>query len=494
MKRGQGETVEEPARDVPVYGHCDVLVVGGGPAGLCAAIAAAREGAEVVLLERYGHLGGLSTGGLVFWIDRMTDWQGNLLVAGIGQEMIERAGAEATLGPPRELWGSTDPTQAAYWRERTSALRGVVQWSPTVDPEVLKLVSNDLVREAGVTTLLHCWAVAAIRTGNPLASQGEGAGGEDAPTVTGVIFESKEGRKALLAKVVIDCTGDGDVFALAGAEFENDFDDEGAHARINTSWRFGNVDMRRYLDFRMIQPREHADLMARAQGAGINIRAHPTAYDSVALFMTPKMSGYSALSVEDLTAVEFRSRDIMRDGLAWFRNHVPGFERAWILDSASQIGTRHARRLAGVERVTLDHWRNDGAYEDSIGLCPGLTPAFPTLEIPYRSLVPETMDGMLAAGRNSSCDTRAHAALREVPECWVMGEAAGVAAALAVSAGVQPRDVSVSDLQARLSQRGAIVNRRAGAGPTTLSADAYEDFKGSIHYSTPGLEPAKGRG
>ena len=349
MRRGDGQTVEEPARDVPVYGHCDVLVVGGGPAGLCAAIAAAREGADVVLMERFGHLGGLSTGGLVFWIDRMTDWQGNLLVAGIGQEMIERAGTEATLGPPRELWGSTDPTQAAYWGQRTSALRGVVQWSPTVDPEVLKLVSNDLVRESGVTTLLHCWAAGALKDGGH--SRGPAEGAHESPdlrpvdvaateTVTGVIFESKEGRKALLAKVVIDCTGDGDIFALAGAEFENDFDDNGAHARVNTSFRFGNVDMRRYLDYRMLNGREHGELMAKAQAAGINLRAHPTPYDSVALFMTPKMSGYSALSVEDLTAVEFRSRDIMRDGLAWFRNNVPGFERAWIAPRRLARATR----------------------------------------------------------------------------------------------------------------------------------------------------------
>ena len=502
MRQPGGETVREPARDVPVYGHCDVLVVGGGPAGLCAAIAAAREGADVVLMERYGHLGGLATGGLVFWIDRMADWQGNLLVAGIGGEMIDRAGPEATLGPPQELWGSTDPTQAAYWGQRTSALRGVVQWSPTIDPEVLKLVSNDLVREAGVTTLLHCWAAAVLKDRGHPHDPAEGAhegsnadsrtGGKDG-TVSGVVFESKEGRKALLAKVVIDCTGDGDIFAQAGAEFENDFDDEGAHARINTSFRFGNVDMRRYLDFRMLNVREHGELMAKAQQAGINLRAHPTPYDSVALFMTPKMSGYSALNIADLTAVEFRSRDVMRDGLAWFRNHVPGFERAWILDSASQIGTRHARRLSGVERVTLDQWRNDGAYEDSIGLCPGLTPAFPTLEIPYRSLVPVRMDGMLAAGRNSSCDTRAHAALREIPECWVMGQAAGVAAAMAVNAGIQPRDVPVPALQSRLEKQGAIIHRRPDAGPVTMG-DAYEDFKGSIHFSTPGLEPAKGRG
>jgi FAD dependent oxidoreductase len=476
MRAGSGETVEEPQRQIPVYGHCDVLVVGGGPAGFCAAVAAAREGADVVLMERFGYLGGLATGGLVFWIDRMTDWQGNLVVAGLGAELMERCGPEATLGPPKQLWGSKDPVAAAYWGQRTSALRGVVQWSPTIDPEAMKLVSNDMVRESGVTTLLHSWAVAAIREGDD---------------VKGVIFESKEGRKALLAPVVIDCTGDGDIFALAGAAFENDFDDEGAHARINTSFRFGNVDMRRYLDFRMTQADEHSRLMRMAVDSGINMRAHATPYDSVALFMSPKMSGYSALSIADLTAVEFRSRDIMREGLHWFRNHVPGFERAWIMDSAPQIGTRHARRLAGAERVTLDAWRNDGASDTSIGLCPGMTPAFPTLEIPYGSLVPTRLEGMLAAGRNLSADPRSHAALREIPECWVMGHAAGIAASLALSRGVRLRNVPVEDLQSKLEKQGAVVHRRADDVPLT-QGDANEDFKGSIHYATPGLDPAKG--
>jgi FAD dependent oxidoreductase len=476
MRDATGETIEEPQRQIPVYGHCDVLVVGGGPAGFCAAVAAARDGADVVLMERFGYLGGLATGGLVFWIDRMTDWEGNLVVAGLGAELMERCGPEATLGPPKELWGSKDPVAASYWGQRTSALRGVVQWSPTIDPEMMKLVSNDMVREAGVTTLLHSWAVAAIREGDD---------------VKGVIFESKEGRKALLAPVVIDCTGDGDIFALAGAAFKNDFDDEGAHARINTSFRFGNVDMRRYLDFRMTQADEHSRLMRMAVDSGINMRAHATPYDSVALFMSPKMSGYSALSVADLTAVEFRSRDIMREGLHWFRNHVPGFERAWIMDSAPQIGTRHARRLAGAERVTLDAWRNDGASETSIGLCPGMTPDFPTLEIPYGSLVPARLEGMLAAGRNLSADPRSHAALREIPECWVMGEAAGAAAALAISHGVRLRDVPVTELQSKLEKGGAVVHRRPDAGPRT-QGDANEDFKASIHYSTPGMDPAKG--
>jgi len=459
--------IEEPARSTPVYGACDVLVIGAGPAGTAAAVAAGRLGADVVLLERYNHLGGLSTGGLVSWIDRMSDWDGRLVVAGIGAELVDRCGPDATVGPEPELWGSTDPVQAAYWRVRTAALREMVHWSPTVDPEVLKLVTNDIVRESNVHTLMHCWVVAAITTGN---------------RIEGVIFESKQGRFAVTAPVVIDCTGDGDVFAQAGATFDDDFDGESAHARLTTSFRFGNVDMRRYLDFRMRRQDDFAEVMKRAADQGIKLLAHATPYDSVALFLTPKMSGYSALDVADLTAVEFVSRDVARAGLAFFRQHVPGFERAWILDTASQVGTRHARRLVGSERITIDHWLADGSYADSIGLCPGMTPSFPTLEIPYRCMVPERLDGLLAAGRNLSADTRSHAALREIPECWAMGEAAGVAAVHAMEDSVELRAVDVARLQAQLVRQGAIVHRPdEPEEPVTTTTNVEAEFADSIH-------------
>jgi hypothetical protein len=459
--------VEEAARTTPVYATCDVLVIGGGPAGTAAAVAAGRLGADVILVERYNHLGGLSTGGLVSWIDRMTDWDGNLIVAGVGAELIDRCGPDATLGPAPELWGSTDPVQAAYWRVRTAALRDTVHWSPTLDPEVLKLVTHDIVRESRVRTLMHCWVVAAIVA--------DGA-------VRGVIFESKQGRHALQAGVVIDCTGDGDVFAQAGARFDNDVDEESAHARLNTSFRFGNVDMRRYLDFRMLEQERFAAVMQLAADEGIRLLAHPTPYDSVALFLTPKMGGYSPLDVADLTEVEFVSRDVARAGLHFFRQHVPGFERAWILDTASQIGTRHARRLVGAERITIEHWLADGSARDGIGLCPGMTPAFPTLEIPYRSLVPERVDGLLAAGRNLSADTRSHAALREIPECWAMGEAAGVAATQAIGAGTTVRDVDVAALQAQLRAQGAIVDRPGAQSDVTRDdIDLAAELVESIH-------------
>src|SRR5215831_5740265 len=179
----------EPAREVPVHLETDVLVVGGGPSGCAAATAAARLGADVTLVERYGHLGGLATGGLVFWIDRMTDWEGRQVITGYADDVLDRFPDEAILGPAPELWGSTDVEEVAYWRPRQKAFRGTVTWSPTVDPEWLKIVSVDLLEEAGAGIVLHSWAVDAIVE--------DGA-------VRGIVFESKQGRRAVLARTVVD--------------------------------------------------------------------------------------------------------------------------------------------------------------------------------------------------------------------------------------------------------------------------------------------------
>ena len=133
------------------------------------------------------------------------------------------------------------------------------------------------------------------------------------------------------------------MFAQAGAAFDDDVDSESAHARMTTSFRFGNVEMRRYLDFRMIYPEEYKEAMRKASQEGLSLLAHATPYESVALFLTPKMGGHSALNVADLTNVEFICRDIARKGLEFYRRHVPGFERAWI---SYRLADRHASRAA----------------------------------------------------------------------------------------------------------------------------------------------------
>jgi FAD dependent oxidoreductase len=445
-----GETITEAARRVPIFRSCDVLVAGGGPAGTAAAIAAARTGAEVVLIERHNHLGGLSTGGLVIWIDRMTGWSGEPVIRGIGAELLDRLPKEAVAGPPRAAWGSADAATAAYWKERTAAFHGIVTWSPTVDPENLKLASQEMVLAEGVHLVFHAWAAAPIL-------------GEDG-RVAGAVFESKEGRLAIRAKVTIDCTGDGDLFHRAGASSESDIDERDIHHCVNTAWLFAGTDMPRWIAFKTGDPEGFKAFMERGREAcgGLFERPFVSWRDDVALFMGPRLAGYSAVDVEDQTEVEIRSHRLMAQHLAVYRAHAPGFENAYMMLSAPQLGVRHARRLVGLGRVTREDWADDRPRPDEIGVSPSLSPKFPLVSVPYGCLVPRRIDGLLVAGRHISCDPSSHSFLREIPQCWLTGQAAGAAAALAASQGRAPREVPIAALQALLSRQGAWLRISAG--------------------------------
>jgi 2-polyprenyl-6-methoxyphenol hydroxylase-like FAD-dependent oxidoreductase len=436
---------DEPGRRIPVYHRCEVLVVGGGPSGTAAAAAAAKAGADVALLERYNHLGGLSTGGLVIWIDRMTDWQGELVIRGFAEELFDRLPADAVAGPSREDWGSQDPAKAAHWMQRTAAYHGVVTWSPTLDPERLKLLSQDILLERGVKLAYHSWAA------QPIVQDG---------AVTGVTFESKEGRMAIMAKVVVDATGDGDLFARAGAAFDNDIEEADVHHCMNTAWLFAGVDMNRWIDFKAGQPEAFAAFMAQGRATcGLFERPFVSWRNDVALFMGPRQTGYSALDVDDLTEVEVRSHRAMEKHLAYYRAHAPGFEQAYMILSAPQIGVRHARRLKGVDSVLRSRWPDGVALPDEVGVTPAVSPKFPNISIPYGALVPVALDGLLACGRHISCDKNSHGFMREIPQCWITGQAAGAAAALAVAQGVQPRAVDIARLQDMLLQQGVYLRQ-----------------------------------
>lgn len=451
-------TLHEPGRDIPVYRECEVLVVGGGPSGTAAAAAAARGGADTVLLERYNHLGGLSTGGLVLWIDRMTDWTGQLVIRGIAEELLDRLPPDAIAGPARADWGSTDAGKAHHWSFRTAAYHGVVTWSPTIDPERLKLVSQELLIERGVRLVYHSWACL------PLVEHGP-----NGRRVTGITFESKEGRMAIRAKVVVDATGDGDLFARAGAAFDNDIEEADVHHCMNTSWMFAGVDMDRWIAFRAAQPEAYNDFMARGRAAcGLFERPFVSWRNDVALFMGPRQSGYSALDVDDLTAVEVRSHRAMAAHLDFYKAHAPGFENAYLMLSAPQIGVRHARRLRGVDAVLRSRWPEGSPRPDEIGVTPAVSPKFPNISIPYGALVPESLDGLLACGRHISCDKNSHGFMREIPQCWITGQAAGSAAALAAKDGVAPRAVDIGRLQAALLDQGVYL--RAGAPAIAVAA------------------------
>ncbi|MDB5413046.1 MAG: FAD-dependent oxidoreductase [Rubritepida sp.] len=434
-----GETVAEAARDIPLHARCDVLVVGGGPSGVAAAVAAGRLGARTILLERYNHLGGLSTGGLVIWIDRMTDWSGRPVIRGFAEEFLDRLPREAKAGPPPAAWGNRDAATAAWWQARTAAFHGTVTHSPTCDPEVMKLTAMEMVLEAGAEILFHAWGA------EPIV--------EDC-AVRGCFFESKQGRRAILAGCVVDATGDGDLFARAGAAYDADIDENDIHHCMNTSWLFGGVNMPRYQRWRAEYPAGFGDFLQRGRDRfRLFERAFASWRDDVALFMGPRLSGYSAVNVDDLSSVEIQSHRLMAQHLSLYREQAPGFENAYLMLSAPQIGIRHARRLRGVASVRRVDW--DGRVTvDEIGVSPSLSPKIPNVSVPYGSLVPETLDGLLAPGRHLSCDPNSHSFLREIPQCWLTGQAAGVAAALAVAGKVAPRAVPIGELQARLRAGG----------------------------------------
>ena len=440
-------TVTEPAREVPVLHDVDVLVVGGGPAGTTAAIAAARLGARVLLTERYNHLGGLSTGGLVIWIDRMTDWDGKLVIRGLGEELLDRLPTGAVHGPDPSSWGSREIEAVARWKPRFSAHHDTVTWAPMIDPEHLKAASLAAVREAGAELLFHVWASSAIMEDGRLR---------------GVVFESKGGRFAITARVVVDTTGDGDVFHSAGEAAASDVEASSIQQCINTAWLWGGVDCERWLTFR--RSNEYEAFAARGrEEMGLFEWPMPSWRNDVAVFMGPRWAGYDGLDAHDLTEVELRSRDKMQELLAFYRAHAPGFRGAWLMLTASQIGVRLTRRLLGAQSLLREDWVAGRVHTTEIGVSPSLAPKWDSVSVPYGSLLPRGTRGLIVAGRHLSCDAASQTFMREIPQCWLTGQAAGAAAALAAAAGVEPAAVSVSDLQQALSGQGAYVRSVAPA-------------------------------
>lgn len=448
-RRGSDRRISEPARDLPVHTECDVLVVGGGPAGTAAAVSAARLGADVVLLERYNHLGGLSTGGLVIWIDRMTDWTGARVIRGFAEDLLDRLPRGALAGPDAAEWGSRDPQRVAHWALRSTAHHGVVTHAPTIDPEWLKAKSLDMAQEAGVHLIFHAWGARPIMEDDQVA---------------GCAFESKEGRKAILARVTIDATGDGDMFAGAGSAYDTNIDPRDIHGSMNTSWLFAGVDMDAFLRFRAETPDQFSQFMALGRER-IRFFERPTVSwrNDVAVFMGPRLAGYSALDVEDLSEVELTSHRLMVEHLEFYRAHAPGFSGAWMMLSAPQVGVRHGRRLSGRARVTRETW--DGRIlADEIGVSPSLAPKFANVSVPFGAMVPSDVRGLLAPGKHVSCDATSHSFMREIPQCWLTGQAAGVAAALAADSGIDPARVPIGDLRARLTSQGVFLQQLPGGG------------------------------
>jgi hypothetical protein len=446
-------TIIEPAREIKVLREADVVVVGGGPGGHSAAVAAARNGASTVLIERYGHLGGMATGGLVSMIPHLSGGTKEPQIAGLCQEWIERLDARgAAIHPKKEDLGSDDPEVINYWQNRGIWFlsdEGRVRLTVVMDPEILKCVLNDMVEEAGIKLLLHSWGTRAIVENNQ---------------VKGVIFESKSGRQAILAKVVIDATGDGDLLPSAGADFTAKMD---VHLRIRNLavvFKIGNVDLDRFIEFRQSEPERYAELVRQVFLAhGFPVGGFRGLHDGVVWVnnFVPGMGspGISPMNVEDLTLVELYVRKRMMITLEFYRKRVPGFEKAFILTTAPQIGTRGGRRVIGEYTLTEQDMHSGKIFEDTIAMAPHLehdiSPEHPIRCFPYRCLVPRKVEGLLVAGRSFSSEDRVNEMLNLMGHCIALGQAAGTAAGLAIKNDVRLRDVSYADLQETLHRQGA---------------------------------------
>ena len=390
--------VIQPQRELPVLDKTDVLVVGAGPAGVVAALAAKRTGADVTLVERYGQLGGQWTGGLVLIVAGVHDKTNKQVTQGIGEEILRRL----------------DKLDRGVMNRRPGV-------DPTVDAEAVKYVMVGMLREAGVRMFLHCWGVDAIVDGS---------------TVHGAVFESKSGRQAILAQQTIDATGDGDVYAAAGAEYER------IRFHIGLVCRIGNLD-------KVDQAKAKGAKRPRRLGGitpvpGVNwVNMHGPDGD--------------ALDVADLTKMELDHREQIWKDVEQIRK-TPGYEQVYLVETAPQLGVRMSRMLAGTERIMFADVMKGGKFASCIGVGGDWRQTKDRIgewQIPYGTLVPKKIDNVLATGRCVSGDPRLADYLRIIPTCFVTGHAAGCAAALAVQDKCRPRDVDVPKLQKVLKEQDA---------------------------------------
>jgi hypothetical protein len=436
--------ITEPAQDIKILTEAEVVVVGGGPGGHSAAVAAARNGAKTVLVERYGHLGGMATGGIVIQIPHMSDGSENQQIAGLTQEWIDRLDpVGGVLVPRRSDIGSKDEKLVSYWRRFMGNVnKGRIEYTAWVDPEILKCVLNDMVEEAKIKLLLHSWGTRAIVEDN---------------SVKGIVFESKSGRQAVTGKVIIDGTGDGDLLPSAGAEWEGGFDPSLRSSMLALVFRVGNCDYQKYCDFREKDPDKARDLSNEmTELVGTRLAPLPSHRNDV-MWVNNWIPNLDNLNVEHLTELEVSMRRMMRTGHDFMKKNIPGFENSFILDTASQTGTRGGRRVIGETRLTEEDLKNCTMYEDTIAVFPRMGPPSETggrfTYIPYRCLVPVKTEGLLVAGRSFSSSGQANNMANLIPHCIAMGQAAGTAAAIAVKENIQPRQVDYRKLQEKLMKQ-----------------------------------------
>ena len=416
------KTYHEPAREIPVAREADVIVVGGGPAGLAAAIASARAGAGTLLVERFGYLGGTATASLMACINgfrNQVEPDRTQVVRGIAEEIVLALKAIDGLG-------------ASPYKQKAYPTRpGRLEYSYAIDTEKFKYVTLKMCVDAGVDILLHTYCCDAIVEAGRLA---------------GVIVENKSGRQALMARVVVDASGDADVAARAGAPFWQTVADEA--------------------------PRLNDALMYRIEfGAGRPEGVHACDFGRNAVVWGPGVGPINGADGDELSRGEIDARLRVYDDFAEKQAQNPELADARVIETPPMLGVRQTRFVEGEYKLTADDAIAGRRFDDVVALsaCPIIHYygyrrylEHEGYDIPYRCLVPREIDNLLVAGRCISSEQQAYESHRSIVSVMAIGQAAGAAAALCCRSGATPRNLDVAALQKALISQGAELRRGPG--------------------------------
>ncbi len=432
------KTILVPARELPVVDEPAVLVVGAGPAGVAAAICAARQGADTMLIEQTGDVGGVATTGL------MSHWTGKSR-GGFYEELLTR---------------SVEAEKSMDMADRDNKPRHVI------NPEILKTLLLDMLDEAGVRLRLYTFSSEALLEGDQ---------------VVGVITQSKAGQQVIRARVVIDATGDGDIAASAGVPFYKGRESDGKMQPVTLMFKVAGVDINRGVfpgSFEETFPLPGGDIQTLGRQeipapAG-HVLLYPSTLPGIVTCNMTNCIDIDGTAPEDLTRAAQVCRRQIAPIVTFLRKHVPGFEQCYPISSASLIGVRETRHFEGLKTITEEDIRAARVFEDwavtkahfnfdvhnltGSGLDEtGEQRHFKQSKgytIPYGCLVPKTKDGLLLAGRNISGTHKAHSNFRVMPICANIGQAAGTAAALCAQQNIKPRMLDVKTLQDKLIEQG----------------------------------------
>jgi hypothetical protein len=448
VSRRRPRHVVEPSRRTPIYGEFDVVVIGGGPAGLMAAAAAARTGRSTILMERYGFLGGAGTaGGLSTFcgLHAKVHDEHRRVIHGLADELLERLTTLDGLAQPHLTINDGITAQA-------------------FDISSYKFAADELVVSSGATILFHALAVGVV-----LADPGR---------IDAVLFESKSGRAAVRGRMFIDASGDADVAAWSGVGYEK----SPALMYPSLMFRINGVDAAAAGEapWRTVER-----LMAEAERSGthtfprkkpiVRPQRNPLEWRAnLTQLSNPDGSAVDGTDVGQLTHGELTGRQQVFDAFGFIRDHTPGFEQSYIVDLAPQIGIRETRRIVGQYQLTEDDVLDCAEFEDTIGVngWPVEAHVAGTVEfrwqrdprgfnqLPFRMIVPEQVDNLYVIGRCASMTQGGQSSARVTGPCFAMGEAAGTAADLALASDVAGGAIDVVELQRRLERNGAYLGRK----------------------------------